>query len=177
MFLLRNKEEVVFVQKNGVENRADDVASESRLLPTDSLNGAPIYLSNDMFGDFELTICRKIAIDLQQFFLFSFGSCTCADINELCHEFVQHFALLPFLKSLPGGHWLKSKSLKLKDNFGRSSLTFRSFRTLAVRTSEAVVLLNLLSNLLFFFAAILSNKLVDVAEIRNGTIAPQQIIF
>lgn len=75
MFLLRNKEEVVFVQKNGVEDRTDDVACESWFLFTDSLNGAPFYLSNDMFGDFELTICRKFAIDLQQFFLFSFGSC------------------------------------------------------------------------------------------------------
>ena len=114
MFLLRNKEEVVFVQKNGVENRADDVASESWLLPTDSLNGAPFYLSNDMFGDFELTICRKIAIDLQQFFLFSFGSCTCADINELCHEFVQHFALLPFLKSLSWRALVEIKVLEVE---------------------------------------------------------------
>lgn len=46
----------------------------------------------------------------------------------------------------PGGHWLKSKSLKLTLNFGSSSLTFLSSLTAAFLLSEAVVLLNLLSN-------------------------------
>ena len=72
---------------------------------------------------------------------------------------------------------MKSKSLKLRDNFGKSSLTFRSIRTLAVRQSAGVVLLNLLSNLLFFFATILHNEFIQITEIRNGSISTKQIIL
>lgn len=77
----------------------------------------------------------------------------------------------------PGGHWLKSKSLKLSDSFGKSSLTLRSVRTLAVRQSEGVELLNLLSNLLFLFVAILHDELVDIAEIGDSPVASEEVVF
>ena len=87
------------------------------------------------------------------------------------------FSSCHFSRVCPGGHWLKSRSLKLKDNLDCSSFTLRSSLTLAVRLSEVAVLLNLFSNLLFFFAAILHNEFINVAEIRNSTIASQQIIL
>lgn len=72
---------------------------------------------------------------------------------------------------------MKSKSLKFKDSFGKSHFTFRSFLTFTVRLSEGDVLLNLLSNLLFFFAAILQDEFFQIAKIGNGPITPQQIVF
>ena len=72
---------------------------------------------------------------------------------------------------------MKSKSLKLNVINGNSSLTLRSVLTFAVRLSEAAVLMNLLSNLLFLFAAILHDEFVNIAKIRNSTITSQEVIL
>ena len=65
MFLLRGEEEVVFVQEDRIEDRADDVTCQSGLLSTDALNGAPCHLALNVLGKAELTIVGEVAIYLQ----------------------------------------------------------------------------------------------------------------
>lgn len=50
MFLLRRKEEMVFVQENRIEYRFYDVTCESWLLSSDSLNGAHATSPSICFG-------------------------------------------------------------------------------------------------------------------------------
>ena len=50
MFLLRRKEEMIFVQENRIEYRFYDVTCESWLLSSDSLNGAHATSPSICFG-------------------------------------------------------------------------------------------------------------------------------
>ena len=65
MFLLRGEEEVVFVQEDGIEDRADDVTCQSGLLPTDALDGAPCHFTLNVLGKAELAVVWEVAIYLQ----------------------------------------------------------------------------------------------------------------
>lgn len=128
MFLCRWIEEMVFIQENRIEYRSYDVASKPWLLSTDSLNRSPFNFSLNMSWNLELALCWKISVDLQKSFLFSFWSFTCTDLNELRHEFVQHFVLLPCFKRLSWRALSEIEILKVERQHWQVvlDLTFRS---------------------------------------------------